>query len=59
MESEEKCSEHEFYSFIVNIRCDEDAKNPLPRVVTTSVADNSCNPKIYFDSPAGKIIIKF
>jgi hypothetical protein len=44
------------YGFTLDIRCDEDATNPIPRIVTDSVAKNQCNPRVYLDSDAGKAL---
>jgi len=48
------CTETEMYGFTLDIRCDENAINPIPRIVSKSVAENSCNPRVYLESSSGK-----
>lgn len=51
--SEEACNSTMNYGFTLDIRCDDDAKNPIPRLVSQSVVQNSCNPHLYLESEAG------
>jgi hypothetical protein len=55
--SDENCTEGytpEPYKFTIDVRCKADAVNPIPRIVTSSVSTNSCHPKVYLESDAGK-----
>lgn len=52
--SDEKCTEsNDFYKFTVDVRCKADTVNPIPRMVSSSVAKDSCHPKVYLESDAG------
>lgn len=54
--SEENCTDSQMYGFTLDVRCDEDVKTPIPRIVSDSVSSNTCNPRVYLDSEAGKSI---
>lgn len=54
-ESEEECTKDQNYGFTIDIRCDEEAVNPIPRIKTDSVAKNNCSPLVYLDSKAGML----
>ena len=49
-ESEEDCTKDQKYGFVLDIRCDEEALNPIPRIKTNSVAKNNCQPLVYLES---------
>jgi len=36
--SQENCTENEMYGFTLDIRCDEGAHNPIPRIASDSIA---------------------
>eukprot|EP00347_Sterkiella_histriomuscorum_P011220 403373286 len=58
----EKCDESttgEMWGFTLDIRCDEDASNPIPRIKTESVAKNQCHPVVYMESSSGCISRSF
>lgn len=48
--SNEKCTDTQNYKFTIDVRCSEDAKNPIPRLVSSSVLYDSCNPRAYIES---------
>ena len=52
--SQENCSESQMYGFTLDIRCDEGARDPIPRMASESVAENNCHPRVYLESDAGK-----
>ena len=59
--SNEICNGTQKYGLIVDIRCQDDAFDAIPRLQSDSIKSNSCTPKIYFDSDAGtnSLLIKY
>jgi hypothetical protein len=55
-ESNEKCNATHNYAFTIEIKCLDDVTNSVPRIVSQSVANNTCSPKVYLENDAGKSI---
>jgi hypothetical protein len=53
--SDDKCTDKEKYSLTVELRCEEGATNPIPRIKSKSVEKNSCSPVMYIDTEEGCI----
>lgn len=39
-----------YYGMTIDLRCDEEATNPIPRIKSESVAKNQCHPVVYMNT---------
>lgn len=54
--SEDKCSDNDFYTFTIDVKCNEKVENPAPKLILESVTENSCHARVQFEAKAGMLL---